>query len=92
MEHTGVMHVEAHLLDRVGDVRPGEVEVLESSDQAVVGSRVADGGPPRHVRRDLGLSIDRRGVGLAVAHADAKDVPNVLALLVKEEAIGLLLH
>jgi hypothetical protein len=25
MGFTGVMHVEAHLLDRVGDVRPGEV-------------------------------------------------------------------
>jgi hypothetical protein len=27
---TGVMHVEAHLLDHVGDVKPGEGEVLES--------------------------------------------------------------
>jgi hypothetical protein len=25
---TGVMHVEAHLLDCIGDVRPGEGEVL----------------------------------------------------------------
>jgi hypothetical protein len=32
MELTGVMHVEAHLLDRVGDVRPGEDEVLKSPD------------------------------------------------------------
>jgi hypothetical protein len=28
----GVMLVEAHLLDRIGDVRPGEGEVLESPD------------------------------------------------------------
>jgi hypothetical protein len=27
---TGVVHVEAHLLDHVGDVKPGEGEVLES--------------------------------------------------------------
>jgi hypothetical protein len=27
---TGVVHVEAHLLDRVGNVGPGEDEVLES--------------------------------------------------------------
>jgi hypothetical protein len=27
---TWVVHVEAHLLDRVGNVRPGEGEVLES--------------------------------------------------------------
>jgi hypothetical protein len=27
---TGVVHVEAHLLDHVGNVGPGEGEVLES--------------------------------------------------------------
>jgi hypothetical protein len=29
---TRVVHVEAHLLDHVGDVRPSEGEVLESLD------------------------------------------------------------
>jgi hypothetical protein len=53
---TGVMHVEAHLLDGVGDVRPSEGEVLESLDQATVGSRVADGSPC--VGGDLGLSVN----------------------------------
>jgi hypothetical protein len=43
---TGVGHVEAHLLDRVGNVGPGEGEVLESPSQAAVGSRVTDRGPP----------------------------------------------
>jgi hypothetical protein len=38
-----VVHVEAHLLDRVRDVEPDEGEVLESPDQATVGGRVADG-------------------------------------------------
>jgi hypothetical protein len=42
---TGVVHVEAHLLDRVGNVRPGEGEVLESPSQVAVGSRVMDGPP-----------------------------------------------
>jgi hypothetical protein len=28
----GVVHLEAHLLDRVGDVRPSEGELLESPD------------------------------------------------------------
>jgi hypothetical protein len=37
-----VVHVEAHLLDRVGNAGPGEGEVLESPSQAAVGSRVAD--------------------------------------------------
>jgi hypothetical protein len=41
---TGVLHVVARLLDHVGDVNPGEGEVLESPDQATVSSRVTDGG------------------------------------------------
>jgi hypothetical protein len=81
----GLMHVEAHLLDRVGKVGSGEGEVLESPNQATVGSRVADGGP--HIGGDLGLSVDRHGAGLAVAHASTlKDVPSILAL-VEEEAV-----
>jgi hypothetical protein len=40
-----VVHVEAHLLDRVGNVGPGEGEALESPSQVAVGSRVADEGP-----------------------------------------------
>jgi hypothetical protein len=38
---TRAVHVMTHLLDRVGDIRPG---VLESPDQAMVGNRVADRG------------------------------------------------
>jgi hypothetical protein len=77
MRLTGVMHVEAHLLDRVGNVRPDEGEVLESPSQAVVASRAIDGGP--HVRGDIGLSVERHGVRLAVAHANTlKDVLSVL--------------
>jgi hypothetical protein len=67
---TGIVHVETHQLDHVGDVRPGEGEVLESPDHATVGSRVAYGG--LHVIGDLGLSVDQRGAGLAVVHASAR--------------------
>jgi hypothetical protein len=82
--------VEAHLLDRVGNVGPGEGEVLESPSQAAVGSRVADGGP--HVEGDLGLSVDRRGAGLAVADASTlKEVLSILTL-VEEEVVRLLLY
>jgi hypothetical protein len=42
---TWVVHIEAHLLDRVSNVRPGEGEVLESPSQAAVGSLIADGPP-----------------------------------------------
>jgi hypothetical protein len=45
-----------------------------------------------HVGGDLGLSVDRRGAGLAVARASTvKDVPSILAL-VEKEAVGLLLY
>jgi hypothetical protein len=33
-----VMHIEAHLLDHVGDVGSSEGEVLEGPDQATIGS------------------------------------------------------
>jgi hypothetical protein len=42
---TRVMHVEAHLLDRLGNAMPGEGEVLESPSQITVDSRVTDGAP-----------------------------------------------
>jgi hypothetical protein len=42
---TGVVHVEAHLLDRIGNVGSSEGEVLESPSQVVIGSRVADRAP-----------------------------------------------
>jgi hypothetical protein len=87
---TRVVHVEAHLLDCVGNVGPGEGEVLESSSQAAIDSQVADKGP--HVGGDLCLSVDRRGAGLAVAHVSTlKDIPSILAL-VEEGTVGLLLY
>jgi hypothetical protein len=87
---TGVVHVEEHLLDRIGDVKPGEGEILESLGQDVVGGWVTDGAP--NVGGDLGLSVDWRGAGLVVAQASTlKDVSSVLAL-VKEEVIELLLY
>jgi hypothetical protein len=85
-----VVHVEAHLLDRIGDIRPGEGEVLESPGYATVVGRVTDGGV--RVGGDLGLSVDRCGAGLVVAHSSAlEDIPSVLTL-VEEEAVNSLLH
>jgi hypothetical protein len=47
---------------------------------------------PPHVRGDLGLSVERYGAGLAVAHGSTlKDVLSILAL-VEEYAIGPLLY
>jgi hypothetical protein len=80
---TRVVHVLVHLLDCVGNVVPGEGEVLESPSQAAVGSRVVDRSP--QVGGDLGLSVDRRGAGLSIAHAGTlEDVPSILALVEEE--------
>jgi hypothetical protein len=87
---TRVVHVEAHLLDHIGNVGPDEGEVLENPNQVAVGTWVMDGGA--HVEGDLGLSVDRRRVGLVVAHASTlKDVPSIPAL-VEEEIIRPLLY
>jgi hypothetical protein len=61
------VHMQAHLLDDVGDVGPREGEVLEHASQAPVRRRVGDRGPI--VLIDLRLSVDKRGAGLAVGHA-----------------------
>jgi hypothetical protein len=78
--------MQAHLLDDdIGDVGLGEGQVLERADQAPVGCRVGDRGPV--VLRELRLSVDRRGAGLAVRDASPlQDVDGVLAL-VEEEAL-----
>ena len=73
------VHMEAHLLGGVGDVGPGEGEVLERVGQASIGHSVCDRGPV--VLRELRLSVDRRGVGLAVGHASPlQDANGILAL------------
>jgi hypothetical protein len=58
------VHMEAHLLDGVGDVGSGEGEVLERVGQALVRRRVGDQGPV--ILREHCLSVDMRGAGLAV--------------------------
>jgi hypothetical protein len=100
---TGAVHVEAYLLNHVGDARPSEDEVLESLDHAVVDSQVDDMGTHvrgdiglsvmgTHVGGDLGLSVYRCSVGLADTHATVlNDIPSVLAL-VREEVVESLLH
>jgi hypothetical protein len=61
------VHVQAHLLDGVGDVRTGEGHIIEGTGQAPVGRHVDDWGPI--VLREHLLSVDRHGAGLAVEHA-----------------------
>jgi hypothetical protein len=83
------VHMQAHLLDGVGDVRPGEGEVLERTGQAPVGRRISDWGPI--VLGELRLSVDRRGAGLAVGHASPLQYVDGVLALMEEETLGLAL-
>jgi hypothetical protein len=73
--------VQAHMLD--GDVGPEEGDVLERAGEAPVGRRVSDRGPVD--LRELHLSVDECGAGLAVGHASPlQDVDSVLAQVEEE--------
>jgi hypothetical protein len=78
------VHVQAHLLNGIGDVGPREGQVLERAYQAPVGRRVGDQRPV--ILRELCLSVDRRGVlGLVAEHASPlQDVDGVMALVEEE--------
>jgi hypothetical protein len=80
-----VMHVEAHLLDGVGDVRPSEDEVLQGPNKASVASRIGDRGARSG---DLALRVHWGRAGLALSHASALEEVDSVLLLVKEHALG----
>ena len=83
MRLPGGVHVKAHLLDGVGDVWPGEGQILQHTCEALVGYRVSDRWLV--VLRELRPSVNRRGVGLEVGHASPlQDVDGVLRLVVEE--------
>jgi hypothetical protein len=75
-----VVHVKAHLLDYVGDVRHGEGEVLEILDQATVSSRVIDRGT--RIGGEHSSSAHHHGARLVFALASLlKDILGILALV-----------
>ena len=39
----GIMHVKTYLLNGIGEIRPGEVQVLQGTVKAPVGSRISHG-------------------------------------------------
>jgi hypothetical protein len=85
MRLSRVVHVKAHLLDGVGDVGPGEEEVLKGPGKTPVagwiGNRGAGGG-------EFALCVHWSRAGLAVNHASTfKDVDGVLPL-VEEQTLG----
>jgi hypothetical protein len=79
------MYVEAHLLDDVGDVGPGEDEVLRCPDKAPVAGRISDRGA---CGGGLALRVHRGRAGLALGHASALEEVDGVLSLVKEHALG----
>ena len=84
------VHVKAHLLNDVGDVGPGECQVLESTDAVPVGCHIADREPI--VVGELRLSVNRHGAGLAVGHDNPLYNAEGVLALVEKEAFGPPLH
>ena len=76
--------METDLLDSVGEIRPGEGEVLQGTGEASVGSRISH--RITQISRQLRLSVDRSGAGLAISHpSPLQDIKCILPL-VKEKA------
>jgi hypothetical protein len=86
----GVMHVEADLLDGVGDVRVGECQVLEGPSKAPELSWISNRRP--RLSGDLGMCVHGRRNRLAVHHVSTlKDIKSKLALS-EEELVRLMLY
>jgi hypothetical protein len=84
------MHMEADLLDGVGEVGVGECQVLEGPDEASEVSRISNRRPG--LDRDLGLHVYRRRNRLTVHHATSlKNIESKL-MLSEEEPIHLMLY
>jgi hypothetical protein len=83
---SGVVHMETDLLHGVGDVQPGEGEVLKGTSKTPVAGGVCDW--ETRGFRELGLRVDWGGAGIAVTHlGPLQNVKSVLSL-VKEESGG----
>jgi hypothetical protein len=84
------MHVEADLLDGVGDVRAGECQVLEGPGEAPEVSRISNRRPG--LGGDIGLRVHRCQNRFAVHHASSlKDIESKLTLS-EEEPVSLMLY
>jgi hypothetical protein len=72
----------------VGDVRPGEGEVLESPNQAPIDSLVTNRGT--RIGGDLGLSVHGCGTRLVVGYTSTfKDIHSVLLGCMLDVIVGL---
>ena len=80
----GILHVKTDLLNGIGEIRPGEGEVLQGTGEAPVASRLGQG--ITQISRQLGLSIDRSGAWLGISHPSPLQNVECILPLVKEQA------
>src|SRR6185436_16683477 len=73
-----------YLLNGIGEIRPGEGQVLQGTGKASVGSRISHG--ITQIGRQLRLSIDRSGAWLAISHPSPLQNVECILPLVKEQA------
>jgi hypothetical protein len=84
------MHVEADLLDGVGDVRAGEHQVLKGTSEAPKVSWICNRRPG--LGGDLGPRVHRHRNRLAVHHANLLKNVEVKLTLSEEELVSLMLY
>ena len=75
--------METDLLNRVGEVRLSEGEVLQSAGQTPVGSRISH--RITQISKQLRLSVDRNGAELAISHPSPLNNIKCVLPLVKEK-------
>ena len=74
-----IMHMEANLLNSVGDGWTSESQILQSSSKTAKISRV--GNRNSTIRRELWICVNWRGTRLAVRHTGTlKNLHHILAL------------
>jgi hypothetical protein len=79
VNHPGIMHVQADLLDSVGNIGPGECEILEGTRETLIGSGILD--RQTSIGRNFGTHVNGIGAWLAITHAmTSKNTQCVLTL------------
>jgi hypothetical protein len=87
---TWIMHVEADLLDDIGEVRAGERQVLEGSGEAPEVSQISS--RRLGLNGNLGMCVHRRRNWLAVHHASVLKNIESKRTLSEEELVRLMLY
>jgi hypothetical protein len=78
--------MEADLVDNVGEIRTGESEVVQGSSKTPISSRINH--RITQSSRQLRLSVNRSGEGLAFSHSGTlQDIQGILALVEEKTSL-----